>query len=1392
MNFTENQKEMYILAQNVAKNINGRKLVLWGDNGQLRHILKEEFNLDVEFIVTVIPAYVNGDRVRMLDEIKGKSDKYYLIAWGSNYEKRHYDLLNEYGYVEIDDFIYRRIKPIILEEWDCANGRYEDAYGNIIESKSAGTIRKIVFRGYNNRITIGAAVSDVHNLEFDLCANEKIDICDGCKFGGITRFDIAGFDGTASVYIDRNSHFLDSVFKMYNDVNESRVLINENCTFGTNLHMHANTGKKIIIGRDCMFSNNIHLQSGDGHSLFDVKTGKNINSLFDKNDSKKNQIFLGDHIWVASNVFMLNGTNIGTGSVVGADCTVKGIYPNNCAIAGNPAKKVRDDIAWSRDNSCNDINRCGRKEYVAMTQHSNPTISGKNVLVIGGTRFMGVQLVKELLMRGNTVTIATRGNVKDRFGDRIKRIVLDLQDAESVKKALDGKEYDVVFDNLAYCSNFVKNVLSFVKCKRYIQLSSVEVYCPTKPDLKETDFNPYTVKQVWCGQDVGYQKGKQQAEAAVYQAFKNVSAVTVRVPYVTKTERLMYYCNSIVQQTPMNIDDVARGFTFIRDSEVGQFLPWIAAQPYEGPINLASTSFVTIKMILEYIEAKTGKKAIIDTVNGSESPFHMFGEKNFSMNMDKAEQLGYESSKLNDWFWSLMDEYIARAIKENANNNQVEVKKSESTIESIDFNKCSGCGACANICPKDAIKLVLNEEGFLMPQIDKNKCIDCGLCKKKCPTLGTQDYMKEHNSCYALMAQDELRMISSSGGAFTVLAEEIINQGGVVVGAAWIDDYNVEHVVAESINDLEKLRGSKYVQSNTAMTYRETKRFLENGRKVLYTGMPCQIDGLMHYLGKDYDNLVTIDVLCRGIVSNELFKKFINENYRGQKIDKISFKDKEPLGWGATTSYTFANGMVEKSNIHNSIWMYAYLANIMNRQSCYSCKFNTVKRVGDISIGDFWGIDKYDKTYNDKKGTSIVITSSKKGDDLVNSVKNKCKLLEKVPVEHGVPHNSALCSHVKSTPKRAMLYDNLKKMPFTAAVDRTTYGEKYKVGIVGWWYNLNYGGTLTYYSLNKSIQKMGYSVLMIRRGQWGATMPNDNTVPMRFAQKHYNVSRLYSVRDMHWLNYSCHAFVSGSDQLWNPYLQEYAGPEFFLSFVNDHNLKISYASSFGNVESVPEDFKEKHMPLLKRFNGVSVREDYAVDLCKNDFDMDVEHVCDPIFLCSAEEFKNAIQDTKIALPEKYTMNFMLDPNEDKVKAFKYVREKLGINESMNFTDLQNVEERVKGFCGEKVYGNAEIEEFINSYANADFVVTDSFHGTCLSIIFNKPFISIANKDRGEKRFVSLLKGLNLLDRLVFDIDEIYSKEELLKPIDYSVVNARVQELQAKGYEWLQGHLGKMI
>ena len=652
--------ELYFLAKFVSDHYRGRKIITWVRSARFEQILYKHFGLSVAFGVSQRKNALIKGKIESFDMLKGKSSDYYLVSLDKSYDNSIYAQLFSYGYSEHKDFIFRKFKPIVLENIDLSKGNYYDDFGNSIEGFQS-IVGKIIFRGFNNHIMLGKNMISARFLTFDLCANSCTDIGEGVKFNSPAQIESKGFAYGSFLKIGSGCSFNNgALFRFYTP---SSAIIGDYCTASSKFGLHVNMGKKAIIGRDCMFSFENELWAGDGHAIFDVKSGECTNRKMSGSYHPSNLLVLGEHVWVGKQAFLMHGTNIGSGSIVGARSVVKGTFPNNCTIAGNPAIKVKEDVAWSRDGMASGLESCGRPEYAALTRPARAPISGRKVLVIGGTRFMGVQLVKELIALGNDVTIATRGRKRDGFGMYVERLFMDVSNEASVKAALSGKYFDVVFDNLAYCSLYANNVLSHVKCGKYIQLSSMETYENMMPDMREEYFNPYNLQVEIRGVSVGYVKGKRLAEAVAYQYFKNLPVTTVRIPYVTKTDRLFYYCKSIVKQEAMNIDDVSRGFTFIRDTEVGSFLPWIAAQDFRGPINLASEGMVTIDMILKYIEEKTGKTAIIDPKNGTKSPFHEFNEKTFSLNMDKAKQLGYQVSNINNWFWTMMDEYINRAVK---------------------------------------------------------------------------------------------------------------------------------------------------------------------------------------------------------------------------------------------------------------------------------------------------------------------------------------------------------------------------------------------------------------------------------------------------------------------------------------------------------------------------------------------------------------------------------------------------------------------------------------------------------------------------------------------------------------------------------------------------------
>lgn len=298
---------------------------------------------------------------------------------------------------------------------------------------------------------------------------------------------------------------------------------------------------------------------------------------------------------------------------------------------------------------------------------------------------------------------------------------------------------------------------------------------------------------------------------------------------------------------------------------------------------------------------------------------------------------------------------------------------------------CCGCGACAQRCPKNCIEMEPDSEGFLYPRVDKEVCVDCGLCEKVCPVLVKQMPQTNAVEAYGAYIRDEgLRLRSSSGGVFSVLAQEILSRGGVIAGAAFEEDFSVRHILVEKDEQLNRLRGSKYVQSRVEDTYIRIRSLLEQGRTVLFTGVGCQVAGLKTFLGSDYENLYTVDVLCHGVPSPKMWKHYLEEQEQrfGAPVEAASFRNKR-RGWkNFSMALDFENHEHYNEVLAVDTYMRLFLANICLRPSCHSCRFKDVPRLSDLTIGDAWGIEKHMSDLNDDRGTSVVLVNSQKGNAL--------------------------------------------------------------------------------------------------------------------------------------------------------------------------------------------------------------------------------------------------------------------------------------------------------------------------------------------------------------------------------------------------------------------------
>ncbi len=354
----------------------------------------------------------------------------------------------------------------------------------------------------------------------------------------------------------------------------------------------------------------------------------------------------------------------------------------------------------------------------------------------------------------------------------------------------------------------------------------------------------------------------------------------------------------------------------------------------------------------------------------------------------------------------------------------------KNTVLNISNELCTGCASCSNKCPVGAIKMVPDSEGFLFPKVDSEKCVDCGLCLKNCPAASPKYENSENPSCYAVMGEDLLREKSTSGGVFTIVAKHIISNGGVVCGAAYTDDcYAVKHIFVDNISDLSKLRGSKYVQSEIGETFAKTKEYLENGVSVLYVGTPCQIAGINAFLGKEYENLYTMDLLCHGAPSPMVYKKFIIEREKefGAKAVRVAFRDKSVAGWTHCIKIEFENGKEYKKTRDDCAYLKSFLKLLTVRKSCGTCPFAKLPRQGDITVADFWGIGKLKPELNDTKGTSLVLFNNKKGEALLSVIQSASKVFEKAPLDHAKKFNSRLYCATAVNKNRSRFFDLINK-----------------------------------------------------------------------------------------------------------------------------------------------------------------------------------------------------------------------------------------------------------------------------------------------------------------------------------------------------------------------------
>lgn len=368
-------------------------------------------------------------------------------------------------------------------------------------------------------------------------------------------------------------------------------------------------------------------------------------------------------------------------------------------------------------------------------------------------------------------------------------------------------------------------------------------------------------------------------------------------------------------------------------------------------------------------------------------------------------------------------------------------------IKIEDKAMCCGCTACQSICPTKAIEMVEDEEGFLYPKINERKCINCGLCDKTCPVLNAKKKKKEQEGYVLNHKQDSIRKDSTSGGAFSPIAEYVLQKKGVVYGAMFDENFNVIHGYIENKEDLTKLRGSKYVQSFLGNSYKEIKQFLETGRYVCFSGTPCQVEGLKKFLRKEYENLVTVDVMCHAVPSPLVWKKYfeyIKKNkLNDENVEKVLFRDKSKYGFKYSTMTLKSKNKEYYRGVETDPFLRAFFGDLSDRPSCYKCVFKKLEHESDFTIWDCFIAEKFDKGLDDDIGTSRMLINTEKGKKIFDKIKeNFC--YTKVDVEELTKDVKEMLNSVNLPNERKKFFSDINEMKTDAFFEKY-FKENFKV-----------------------------------------------------------------------------------------------------------------------------------------------------------------------------------------------------------------------------------------------------------------------------------------------------------------------------------------------------------
>lgn len=697
---------------------------------------------------------------------------------------------------------------------------------------------------------------------------------------------------------------------------------------------------------------------------------------------------------------------------------------------------------------------------------------------------------------------------------------------------------------------------------------------------------------------------------------------------------------------------------------------------------------------------------------------------------------------------------------------------------------CTGCGKCMLECPAEAIHMQPNEHGYEKPICDKEKCISCNRCIEECPSYKIKTPNWNDINCYSFMAEDDIRLHSSSGGVFGVVAELFLENGGYVCGAAWNSDFTVSHRIISDKRDLPALQMSKYMKSDIVKVLPTLRELVKDKEKVLFVGCPCQVAAVKSFVGEGTEELFTMDLICAEAPSPYVFSKYLSENYEVENLKEIGFRDKA-TGWRPDVFHVVEQNGNKKYMHMEDLSQKAFHSRLMMAVCCEHCNFITYPREGDLTIGDAWGVTEHAPHLNDGKGTSTVLINTEKGKSLYRKIEQRGKRSEPIPFEWTTKNRTVDC--VRPHIGRDRFYGELKPFGFNKAA-QDALNHQYDIGLVGNWSYPNYGSELTYYALYQTLKELGYSVLMIEWAEDSMWKPYGEAQLFEWApyENHEIAHPIRNHSEFYRYNQICRMFVQGSDQLLQPGLYEVFGKNTVLDWVDVDHKKLGYALSFGHEKIEYSETDQRIIAFhLDKFDGISVREDTAVTIMKEKFHIRAQQVLDPVFLCKRSVYEK-LAERYIKGNESHLFAYIVDPTEDKMRMLKYTTQKKELELHIVSDAARDIE---PGFTYDiEFLDKIPVEKWLAEMITSDFVITDSFHGACFSIILQKDFIVIANEERGATRFPSLLRQFGLESRLIWDVWEERISELLTQNINYDIIQEILLQKKVESMDWLCRHL----